>query len=98
MYNYSEIDQIEIYSDNPYMMEYKQYHPVTQAIAEEDWYQKAVEQSSVFWVEMVSYDKYNNEYWNLCLVRKIPLVNSDYHAVMVIRVSDNYLNTRVSSQ
>ena len=43
MYNYSEIDQIEIYSDNPYMMEYKQYHPVTQAIAEEDWYQKAVE-------------------------------------------------------
>ena len=98
MYNYSEIDQIEIYSDNPYMMEYKQYHPVTQAIAEEDWYQKAVEQSSVFWVEMVSYDKYNNEYWNLCLVRKIPLVNSDYHAVLVIRVSDNYLNTRVSSQ
>lgn len=46
----------------------------------------------------MSYDKYNNEYWNLCLVRKIPLVNSDYHAVLVIRVSDNYLNTRVSSQ
>lgn len=98
MYNYSEIDQIEVYSDNPYITEYKQYHPVTQEIADEAWYQKAVKQSSVFWVEMVNYDKYNNEYWNLCLVRKIPLVNSKYHAVLVIRVSDNYLNTRMSSQ
>ena len=98
MYNYSEIDQIEIYSDNPYITEYKQYHPVTQKIADEEWYQRAVNQSSIFWVEMVNYDKYNNEYWNLCLVRKIPLVNSEYHAVLVIRVSDNYLNTRMSSQ
>ncbi len=98
MYNYPEIDQIEIYCDNPTMYDYKQYHRVDDEIRNTAWYRKATEQSGVFWEEMVSTDKYNNEYWNLCLVRKIPLVHSDYHAVLVIRVSDNYLKTRLSSQ
>lgn len=47
---------------------------------------------------MVSKDKYGNEYWNLCLIRKIPLKNSAHNAVMVIKVSDNYLKTRINSQ
>lgn len=97
MYNYSEIEQIEIYCDNPKIFNYKQYYPVTKQVESAQWYQKAISQSSVFWEEMVSYDKYNNEYWNLCLIRKIPLVNSDYNAVLVIRVSDNYLKTRMDS-
>lgn len=98
MYNYSEIDAIEIYSDNPNLYAYKQYYPVDEEIEVTDWYQRALNQSSVFWKEMVRYDKYGNAYWNLCLVRKIPLVNSDYHATLVMRVSDNYLNTRMNSQ
>lgn len=98
MYNYPEIDKIELYSDNPNLYTYKQYYPVTDEIENSDWYQKAISQSSVFWTEMNSTDKYGNEYWNLCLVRKIPLIKSDYHAVLVIRVSDNYLKTRMNSQ
>ena len=47
---------------------------------------------------MSSIDKYGNEYWNLCLIRKIPLVNSKYHAVLVIKLSDNYLRTRIGSE
>lgn len=97
MYNYSEIEQVEIYCDNPDICDYKQYHAVNADIAQTDWYQRAVSQASVFWKEMKSIDKYNNEYWNLCLVRKIPLVNSDYNAVLVIRISDNYLKTRMNS-
>lgn len=98
MYNYPEIDKIELYSDNPNLYTYKQYYPVTDEIENTDWYQKAISQSSVFWTEMNSEDKYGNQYWNLCLVRKIPLIKSDYHAVLVIRVSDNYLKTRMNSQ
>lgn len=98
MYNYPEIDRIEIYSDNPNLYTYKQYSPVTEEIEATAWYQKAISQSSVFWTQMDSIDRYGNDYWNLCLVRKIPLINSDYHAVLVIRVSDNYLKTRMNSQ
>lgn len=97
MESYAEIDAIQIYTDNPTIPEYKQYIPVTENTAEMEWYQKAKNQSSAFWVPMHDTDKYGNEYWNLCLVRKIPLVNSDYNAVLVIKISDNYLKTRMES-
>ena len=98
MYNNTEIEQIEIYCDNPDICDYKQYYAADAEIAQTDWYQRAVSESSVFWKEMKSTDKYHNEYWNLCLVRKIPLVNSDYNAVLVLRISNNYLKTRMDSQ
>lgn len=97
MNSYAEIDSIQIFTDNPTIPEYKQYVSVDAEIAEQEWYQKATGQSSAFWIPMKNTDKYGNEYWNLCLVRKIPLVNSDYNSVMVIKISDNYLKTRIES-
>lgn len=97
-YHYTEIEQVEIYCDNPNICDYKQYRCVDEKTANTDWYQKAVLQSSVFWQEMKNTDKYGNEYWNLCLIRRIPLVNSEYNAVLVIRISNNYLKTRIGSQ
>ncbi|MDE6608784.1 MAG: sensor histidine kinase [Lachnospiraceae bacterium] len=97
MSNYAEIDTIQIYTDNPDIAAYKQYAPTTEEVKGTEWYQKAISQSSVFWVPMVDTDKYGNEYWNLCLVRKIPLVNSDYNSVLVIKISDNYLRTRIEN-
>lgn len=97
MYHYTEIGQIDIYCDNPDIYTYKQYQGVDE-VAETDWYQRAVSQNSVFWKEMKNVDEHGNQYWSLCLVRQIPLVNSDYNAVLVIRISDNYLKTRISSQ
>lgn len=97
MSSYAEIDAIQIYTDNPTVPAYKQYVPVDENIAKKEWYQKAINQSSVFWIPMMEKDEYGNEYWNLCLVRKIPLVDSDYNCVLVIKISDNYLKTRIES-
>lgn len=96
--NYAEIESIEIYTDNPDFSDYKQFHRVYQIIRDNEWFKKAAGQASVFWMPMVIRDGYDNAYWNLCLVRKISLVDSAYNAVLVIRISDNYLKTRVSSQ
>ena len=98
MHHYMEIEQIDIYCDNPNIYEYKQYHGVDETIAGTDWYQRAISQTGVFWKEMERTDEYGNQYWGLCLVRRIPLVNSDYNAVLVIRISDNYLRTRIDNQ
>lgn len=98
MYHYTEIEQIDIYCDNPDIREYKQFHSVDEKTANTDWYQRAVLQTSVFWKEMEYTDEHDNQYWSLCLVRRIPLVNSSYNAVLVIRISDNYLKTRINSQ
>jgi len=97
MSNYAEIETIQIYTDNPDIASYKQYIPVTERIKDTEWYRKAVSQSSVFWFPMKDMDIYGNEYWNLCLIRKIPLVNSKYNSVLVIKISDNYLRTRIES-
>ncbi|MDE7321293.1 MAG: sensor histidine kinase [Lachnospiraceae bacterium] len=98
MYHYTEIEKIDIYCDNPDIYAYKQYHGVDSTVAETDWYQRAVSQNSVFWKEIENIDEHNNRYWGLCLVRRIPLVNSRHNAVLVIRISDNYLKTRINSQ
>lgn len=97
MYHYTEIERIDIYCDNPDIWEYKQYHGVDESIAETDWYQRATSQASIFWKEMENIDEHGNQYWGLCLVRRIPLVYSDYDAVLVLRLSDNYLKTRINS-
>lgn len=94
---YTEIGAIEIYTDNPSLFDYKQFKQVDDAIAETAWYRKAISQSGVFWQEMSWKDENQNQYYSLCLVRKIPLVNSSAHAVLVIQISDNYLRTRIDS-
>ena len=96
--NYAEIENIEIYTDNPDLVDYKQFRQADDGVLSQEWFQKAASQSSVFWIPMVSTDKYGNEYWNLCLVRRIPLIDSRYNGVLVIKISDNYLKTRINSQ
>ena len=95
---YAEIDSIEVYTDNPAFMDYKQFYHADKKLRASDWFQKAINQTSVFWMPMSRTDEYGNVYWNLCLIRKIPLVNSKHHAVLVIRISDNYLRTRIGSE
>lgn len=97
-YNHAEIDDIAIYVDNLSFMEYKQFRIADKKIRNIGWFQKASSQSSVFWYPMVNVDKYGNEYWNLCLIRKIPLKNTSNNAVLVIKISDNYLKTRIGSE
>ena len=94
---YTEIRKIDVYTDNPTFVGAKQFHPANEEIEGKAWYQKALSQAGIFWEGMSWYDEYGNEYWELCLVRKIPLINSPYRAVLVIHVSDDYLRMRLDS-
>lgn len=97
-YNHAEIESIEIYTDNPDFIDYKQFHCADDSVKETEWYKRAMNQFSVFWTALMSEDGYGNENWNLSLVRKIPIIDSDDTGVLVIRLSDNYLKTRISNQ
>ena len=97
IYNYAEIEELTIYTDNPSIGDYRIFQYADEEIRQSSWYIQAVDQASVFWVPLERHDIYDNSYWNLCLVRRVPLINTDYHAVLVIRISDNYLRTRVES-
>lgn len=94
---HAEIEDITIYTDNPYAADYIHFELADETVQQEEWYQKASRQASSFWTPVERKDKYGNSYWNLCLIRKVPIIDSDYHAVLVICISDNYLQTRIKS-
>lgn len=97
VYNAKEIDSVCIYSDNPAVRNYKQFHSVTEEVAASDWYQKAIANAAPFWTSIEGEDSYSSDNSNLCVVRQVTLTDSPYHAVIVVRISDNYIRTRVDS-
>lgn len=97
LYNYAEVEELTIYTDNPSICDHRLFGQAQGDGQTEDWFLQASERSSVLWMPLERKDKYGNSYWNLCLLRKIPLTNDQYHAVLVIKISDNYLRTRVEN-
>lgn len=95
-YNTEEFANIMIYTDNPTVLEYREFYRITSDIVASDWYQKSADTTKAFWtsIDQASYSGTKN---NLCLVRRISLGDCDYSAVLVIRVSDSYIRSRVSS-
>lgn len=95
--NYTEIEDIQIYTNMEKATNYQQFFLIDDVTAQTDWYQKAAKQFSVFWYPMATKDSYGNEFHPLSLVRKIPLFKGNAEAVLVIRISDNYLQSRISN-
>lgn len=95
VYSQDEIAAIQIYSDNPGVSDYKQFRQITDNVRGQEWYQRAVNSSGVFWMAMEG--NFASGSNNFCLVRRILLINSDYSAVLVIRLSDRYLRSKLNS-
>ncbi len=95
-YNTPELEGIYIYNDNPTLSNYKQFRRVTEEVASADWYIAALEDANAFWVS-IREEAYTSEESNLCLVRRLALTDSEYNAVLVVKVSDTYIRSRVDS-
>lgn len=99
MKSYAGIDEVLVYIDREDMINYGQYRVPTEEIKETVWYQKAQSQFSPFWISYRTKNPTNNEYvWRLALVRKMILVGGDKEAVVMIKVKDSYLSSRIGNQ
>lgn len=96
LYGNQEIGHIHIYTDNPTVKNYKQFRLVTEEVAASPWYTKALDSSGAFWTS-IREDTYGNDSSNLCLVRRLVLPDSSWRAVMVVRLSDSYIRSRIDS-
>ena len=95
---YAGIDQITVYVDREDMIDYGEFSRVTDEIRESDWYKQANEQYRPFWMAYESSDRMNrNKKWNLVLVRKMVLVGGEREAVIMIKIRDSYLASRLSN-
>jgi two-component system sensor histidine kinase YesM len=95
---YAGLDTIYVYIDREDMVDYGQFHKVTDEVRDSDWYQKASEQYLPFFMAYESLDSRNtNKTWNLVLVRKMVLVGGEGEAVIMIKVRNSYLASRLTS-
>lgn len=94
---YAEVSQIDIYTDNPFLYDYKLFKSLDETTKNTAWYRQAMEQSGIFWQQISWEDESRSSRWELCLVKRIQLVKSPYHAVLVIHIDDNYLRMWVDS-
>lgn len=97
VYNALEIKDICIYSDNPTLKNYKQFRLVTDEIASSEWYQSGIQTTKAFWAAIEEKSAYGSQTNNMCLVRQITLSDSEYSAVVVIRIKDSYIRSRIDS-
>ena len=99
MKNYGAIDEILVYIDREDMIDYRQYRVPTEEIKATTWYQKAQSQYTPFWISYRVKNPTNNEYvWRLAFVRKMKLVGGDQEAVVLIKIKDAYLSSRINNQ
>lgn len=99
METYAGIDEVLVYIDREDMVDYRQYRVPTEEIKATEWYQKAQNQYAPFWISYQTKNPVNNDkIWRLALVRKMILVGGDKEAVVMIKVKDTYLSSRINNQ
>ena len=93
----TSIYSLDIYALNDTIGDYNNFHTATPDIQETDWFSHASENASAFWRTEKRTDKYDNEYYNLTLYRRITLPKAHTFAVLVLTVSDNYMRNRIDN-
>ena len=70
--------------------------PVTEEIAETDWYEKASSQASGFYASLPRLGQQQIPYWELHYICRIPIPRRQTFGVLVMSLSNNYLSSLIS--
>ena len=95
--SFLEIGDVTIYCDNPTMVSYRQFYSTTSEVREQGWYQRALQQTGAFWTSIPKENASGVPYYQLSLISQVPLWDSGYKAVLVVRVSDDYLRSCIEN-
>lgn len=95
--SFLEISDVSIYCDNPTLVSYKQIYQTSSSVSEQGWYQRALQQTGTFWTSIPKENNSGIPYYQLSLISQIPLWDSPYKAVLVVRVSDDYLRSCIEN-
>jgi len=93
--NYVEISDINVYVNNPTMINYGHFIMASPECKNSTWYQLAANSFIPHWLTWSYLDKYGNRIVQLRLVRKIPVISANSFAVLVIDVNNNHLKSRI---
>ncbi|MBQ9121943.1 MAG: sensor histidine kinase [Lachnospiraceae bacterium] len=97
IYTNSELADISIITDNPNAEGFTHFSVATEEEKMTRWYQKAKADSQIYWELLSKPNRKGQTEWNLSLIRQIPLADSDYTALLIIKINDTYLQTHIIS-
>lgn len=96
---YSEIKGIQLFTDNPTLLNNLQFMNADSAIQSADWYKKAMGKRTIYWMYI---EDMNNpgavSGKQLSLVRQIFFPNTGKRSVLVVQVDTDYLNSLLSQE
>lgn len=98
IYENIDIDDITIYTDSTYALQYLHFEPITEELLQEEWMQRAMNSFVSFWTTIESVDSNGRSHYYLCLVRKVAGIGTDNQAIMVTKVKDVYLQGQLISK
>ena len=94
---YVEVSNIEVYTDNPTMINYGHFQVATNEDRNSTWYRLAMSSVAPRWMTWSYSDTYGNQIVQLRLVRRIPIIRSGRTAILVIDVNNNNLKSKIQS-
>lgn len=96
---YSEIKGIQLFTDNPTLLNNLQFMNADSAIQSAEWYKKAMGKRTIYWMYI---EDMNNpgavSGKQLSLVRQIFFPNTGKRSVLVVQVDTDYLNSLLSQE
>lgn len=93
--NHAEISDINLYLDIP--IEYGNFRQRDPDMEEEAWYQRALNTAQPFWVSRATTNLVGAEEYQLCYVRRIPIIKTGDYSVLVITVNNNHMKSRINN-
>lgn len=92
--SYSELASINIYCSNPTLIEYGDFHPLSEKIQMTDWFSTVSSSTGeIFWI----YDNSLQSDSSLHLVRRIRIPQTDFYAILMIDISDIFLRSMIAT-
>ncbi len=91
------ISSIDLYITNPTITNYSTIKYATRDISRNEWYQQASNQADIIWKSLETIDNWDHTAQELCLIRRIPVISTGEYAILVIRISNNYLKNRIQN-
>jgi len=96
---YSEIQSIQLFTDNPTLLDNLQFMNANSEVRATNWYEQAMKERTIYWMYINDMnDPSMSATKQLSLVRQIFFPNTGKRSVLVIQVDTNYLNELLSQE
>ena len=90
-----EISTINLYTDNVSLVSYEHVQVINQD--NQEWFYDAMETPGYYWSTLSTTNQLDIPYQELMLVNPLTINNSDYSALLVVTLSNNYLKNRINN-